>query len=405
MNINIAFNTIIYIMVFLFPGILFRRSFFSGKFNKHFDSGNNFDRILWSILLSFACLFLYCCFVGMFNAHVKEVFTIDSQEILNSFICIYDNQFPSILDNIESLKNVFYNLSSLYILSGISGFSLNKIILIFGLEKKYSIFRFQNNWDHLTTSNSSNNNNHKLGDIHYTFVDIKTSDDELFTGRLHDISYDKEGKIEAISIAEAYKYYILEKPNDITKIDTIKNSISVFNANLLFYSETNDKFVYKKRIKGNIFTLFNAKISNISITYMKISHFFNELQRMSMYVISIFLLLSFIFFVTYAIWDFHIINFTNQYKRIFFCIISLMMMCFIVILLFDLTSFKLFKSNAKLYTYRVVKSLLLLIYLVFPFLYIFDFINFLGLSIMYILLSPVFNFILKRIEKKFKKNK
>ncbi len=154
MNINITFNTIIYIMVFLFPGILFRRAFFSGKFNKHFDSGNSFERILWSVLFSIICTFLFSLFINLVNYYSENslnyLLKLKTQDILNNFVLVYENKFPSILKNTKSLSEVFYILASLYIFSTLLGYFLHKIIFIFGFEKKFSIFKFQNSWDYLT---------------------------------------------------------------------------------------------------------------------------------------------------------------------------------------------------------------------------------------------------------------
>lgn len=45
MDINIALSTIVYISIFLFPGILFRKFLFIGVDNKQFYTGHLFERI------------------------------------------------------------------------------------------------------------------------------------------------------------------------------------------------------------------------------------------------------------------------------------------------------------------------------------------------------------------------
>lgn len=380
MNINIAFNTIIYIMVFLFPGILFRRAFFSGKFNKHFDSGNNIERLLWNILFSIICLSLFCGFVTFIDSFtdnkLTKIFSIDSQEILNNFVLVYENKFPLILNNSESLSDVFYALASIYCFSAIIGFYIHKVIFIFGFEKRFSIFKFQNNWDYLTNSNRQNNINHKLGDIHYTKVDIKTNDNELFTGKLHEIIFDKDGKIEAVAIQEAYKFYRLSKDTENEKIVEIKHSISTDNAHILEHFETSSEYIYRKRIKGNIFTVFNEKIQNISITYIKISHFFEKFQKFLKYIVSTLIMLMTLFSISYAIWDFHIINFSTIYKRIGFCIITPLSFCFLILFAIHLFAIEKFKKENTRFWLDLKNSFIIFLYFLLPYLYIFNYIQF-----------------------------
>lgn len=389
MNINIAFNTIIYIMVFLFPGILFRRAFFSGKFNKHFDSGNNIERLLWNILFSVICLFLFCGFItfvdSFTNNKLAEIFSIGSQEILSNFVLVYENKFPLILNNSESLSNVFSALASLYCFSAIIGFFLNKIIFIFGFEKRFSIFKFQNNWDYITNSNRQNNVNHKLGDIHYTKVDIKTIDNELFTGKLHEIIFDKDGKIEAVAIQEAYKFYKLNKNSEMNKIEQIKNSISEDNAYILEHLETLNEYIYRKRIKGNVFTIFYEKIQNISITYIKISHFLENFQKFLKYTVSTLILLMTVFSISYLIWDFHIFNFATIYKRVGFCLITPLSFCFLILFVINVFDYKRYKKDKKGFWISLKDSFLFFLYFLLPYLYIFDHIKFYKLILILII--------------------
>ena len=95
MNINIAFSTIIYIMVFLFPGILFRRAFFSGDFNKQFESGNAFERILWNMLVSMIMLVMHSLSIQTYNSIFYNVidFGLKNEDIADTFICLYENKW------------------------------------------------------------------------------------------------------------------------------------------------------------------------------------------------------------------------------------------------------------------------------------------------------------------------
>src|SRR5690606_2935427 len=119
-------------MVFLFPGVLFRRIFFSGKFNKTYESGNVFERIMYYLLLSLVSITLFCIFYYYFREITGDIIPvfnhIKADEIIHSFISIYKNEFPSLLKHTESLFQLVNLLLSLYLFSIILGFITKKII-------------------------------------------------------------------------------------------------------------------------------------------------------------------------------------------------------------------------------------------------------------------------------------
>lgn len=43
-SLNIAFNTLIYALIFFIPGILFKRFYYSYSFTPEFQKGNLFER-------------------------------------------------------------------------------------------------------------------------------------------------------------------------------------------------------------------------------------------------------------------------------------------------------------------------------------------------------------------------
>src|SRR5690606_5586382 len=161
------------------------------------------------------------------------------------------------------------------------------LIFVRGLEKRFSILQFQNRWHYVTNSTIQNNRNHSIGDLYYTRVDVKSSKEELFTGKLHDILYDKEGKVEAITIKEAYKYYRLNLINDAVKIADINQQLQENDPNIILHSQTSTSFIFRKRIKGDLFTILNNDLENISITYIKISNFHKKFSKFLKVLISI----------------------------------------------------------------------------------------------------------------------
>lgn len=373
MSINLAINTIIYIMVFLFPGILFRRMFFSGKFNKHFDSGNIFERVLWYLLLSILCISTFSFISQYFNDYFN--INISGQEILDAFNSLYKFDankdknigLPDIIINPNRLTDTFILLIGLYLYSACIGKILNKVIFILGLQNRYTFFRFQSHWDYLTSSNNQNNTKHKIGDVYYTKIDIKTNDNELFTGNLYDITIDKEGKVDIISVKDTYKFYKIEKNDSNTKkIENIKERIKEKESFFILHYENDNEICYKKRIKGDIFAISQHKINNISISYIKLS----DIKEKINIGISLFLMIVFLFSILYGIFDFGIIAFNSIYQRLFFCIMLPISACTIILLY---TIFFVVKNNKN---YRRQKFIVLLICNLLPYLYIFNIISF-----------------------------
>ncbi|WP_163408663.1 hypothetical protein [Flavobacterium ajazii] len=391
MNINIAFNTIIYIMVFLFPGILFRRAFFSGDFNKHFESGNTFERLLWNMLTSILMLVAFCLSIHFCNLLLpfKIEFDLKTSDITDTFICIYENKLPTLFISETRIIQTISLLFSIYSFSILLGYFSNRIIFYLGLEKRFSVFQFQNNWHYLTNSNKQNNITHSIKDIYYTKVDIKTKAEELFTGKLHVISYDKEGKIEAITLQEAYKFYRLTIANDLGKINEIKQALSDNDPHIIFHSETSNNFIYRKRIKGDLFTIFNNDLENISITYIKISNFYEKFQKTVKTILSIIILTATIFSISYAIWDFKLIPFSSYYKRLTFCITSPLILILLILFLISIFDRKLLIENRKKYKTQIKEIFCILILLSLPYLYIFDIVRFIFTLIIIIIYLSV----------------
>lgn len=63
MEFNLALNTVIYIMIFIVPGFLFRSFFYRNEFDKEFYFGNLFERFIWT--LSFSVLMLFVCYISI----------------------------------------------------------------------------------------------------------------------------------------------------------------------------------------------------------------------------------------------------------------------------------------------------------------------------------------------------
>lgn len=272
-------------MVFLFPGILFRKGFFSGKFSKHFDYGNAFERIVWAIIFSFICLILFSTLNIYFGEYPERLFVslkcVNYKTIISNFKSIYSNESPSVFDNKTHLLGITVLFLMLYVFSFLLGLICHFLVTFFEFDRRFSVFRYQNNWNYILGSSKRSNADHKFKSVYYTRLEVLTKDKILFTGRLHDTVTDKDNKIEAITIFDAYKYVKLKKETDQEKIDKIKKIISSSSNNnkLIHHIEDQWSYTYTKKIPGNVFTIFLSQIDNIAINYIQISNFLNTLQR------------------------------------------------------------------------------------------------------------------------------
>jgi hypothetical protein len=360
-------------MVFLFPGILFRRTFFSGKFHRHFSSGNVFERILWGILLSLVAIVCFSFFVFYFKGSkilpIQFNIGFTSKEVIDTFTNLYENRFPDNFKRPDFLAKAIKFLFSLYAFSALIGFLMNRVIFYLGLEKKFNFLSFQNSWEHLFNSNQRNNSSHSIRDIYSTKVDIKTKGEQLFTGTLHEVIFDKDGKVEAFAIQEAYKYFTLEKGKDDGKIMEISAMASGDDPNVIVHSRTNSQFIYRRRVKGNIFTISNGEIENVSITYIKVSDFLSKFKKYISIFVSLLLLFITVFSIAYAIWDFGIIDFSTPYRRVGFAILTPFFSTLVMLFVFSLFNFSALKKDKKRYLNDLKNSFLILLIFTVPYIY------------------------------------
>jgi hypothetical protein len=397
MNINIAFNTIIYIMIFLFPGLIFRRAFFSGKFSNNFNSGNAFERLIWNILFSIISIYVFYILFKYLDVSNHKIFSykLQKDQIFETFKYLYENKFPVLFLSEDFIKISLSWLFFIYFFSGLIGFVINKIIIIIGLEKSFSVLKFQNNWEYLINSNGKNNSSHNFLHLYYTKVDVKTKNQELFTGKLHEIIYDKDNKIEAITIEDAYKFYKCSLIDDKEKIEYIKSSINKDDPYIIEHQQTNSEYIYRKKIKGNLFSIFINDIENISMSYIKIANFYQNLQinLKKLFTISFVLIIAFCF--SYIIWDFNVFLFDSFKRRVVFCITTPFVYSIFSMFLVFASNVKLFRINLKKYLKDLFDVFFILLLFATPYLYAFSILSFkctiFAILIVFIICGFIFN--------------
>ncbi|MCZ2479054.1 hypothetical protein G9H64_09965 [Aquirufa nivalisilvae] len=238
---NIALGSIVGI-VFLLPGILFRKGYFSGEFSKQFLSRDFFQLFINTLIPS---IFIYliawpiCYLLGWTYDFRIILGLIASSENLNlcSIEAIINYQLPIIV------FLIIINLSSFCV-----GISLNIVVRRNWLDVKYTVFRYENIWHYILTAKFFHTNRSQFELSREEIDDIEISycvalvciggENILYNGILIDYQLSHDGGLDMIYLKDA-KRRLINKPSG--KYENIDGSIfvlkyeNVINLNLTFY--------------------------------------------------------------------------------------------------------------------------------------------------------------------------
>lgn len=243
MEINLALNTIIYIMIFIVPGILFRNSFYSREYSKEFYFGNLFERFVWTLF--FGVLMLITCyfFIYLFSLSGVNLISEISYETIQE---VYENlhkeqskiKFPEkgVFD--KKSGDFFIIIFILYTISGLLGFICNRIAIAFN-------FNFYNYWHALFRGRL--NKAPKGFKYIYTEIDILTTDHIIYTGKIKNYHLSKnDTNIETIVIENT------SKKKMETKSTPYSSNRSIEGHNFCIHKDQiqnmNLSYIYEKRI-------------------------------------------------------------------------------------------------------------------------------------------------------------
>lgn len=238
MEINLALNTIIYIMIFIVPGILFRNYFYSGEYSKEFYFGNLFERFVWTLFFSVLMLITCYFFIYLFSwSGVNLISEISYDTIKEIYENLHNVQsditFPDKKTFDEKSGDFFIIIFILYTISGLLGFICNKLATILN-------FNFYNYWHALFRGKL--NKAPKGFKYIYTDIDILTTDHIIYTGKI--------------------KNYHLSK-ND-TNIETIV----IENTSKKEIGKYSPGYPFGKSIEGHNFCIHKDQIQNMNLSYI-----------------------------------------------------------------------------------------------------------------------------------------
>ena len=142
---NLAFNTVILFILVLFPGVVFRRFYYSGPFSQQFIKTNAFQFFVATIIPGILCLLCHYLLVSKLCN-----ICIDKECLAVLFKECNRTEFIVAIKKIErSIPLVVLFNITLWVSAAFWGVCLRAIIRKRKLDLKYNIFRFENRWHYV----------------------------------------------------------------------------------------------------------------------------------------------------------------------------------------------------------------------------------------------------------------
>ncbi|KGO88078.1 hypothetical protein Q765_03205 [Flavobacterium rivuli WB 3.3-2 = DSM 21788] len=361
-------------MVFLFPGILFRKFYYTGKFSNQFNHGNLLERFLWILFLSIVSLVLsgFIIYYATDYFSVEFIHNIDFRTVSKIFESLATNKYPDAFTNEVQLTSIGAVVLLIWILSAISGLFSYYFVTLFNLDHVFSALRFNNDWHYIGIASKENGINRKWGDNFRTYLDVlssKKDKEELYRGRLKQFVLDKDNKIEHIVIESPLKFISFDKtPENQIKIDALHEAC-VSTPSFVVHKEFIDKIVFKKEIEGKIFVLPYENVVNINITYLKISNSFFHVKLAIVRFTLIFFYIILLGLAIFPMVKVPIKYFDTFLERAFFTIVSI----FILTIFLDL--FKSFFQVKSVFYKKLKENIIFAAMFSTLYLYVFEFAN------------------------------
>jgi len=255
MEVSLGVYAVVFIFFFIVvPGYIFRRFYCNGAFSKQVNWTNN---ILANFLSSFVTgIILSVGILFALNTFSKTPINLDK------FLLSIDNLIVSVNaqdenpDKFKGFTDSFYYrylpfILFFYFTAAFLGFFSIKSIQKLGLDTRFKIFRYENNWHYLFSGkllkfkkfDPSIQTTQRR--VKYTFLDVLAENSSekptLYSGLIadYDLNFRDPSKLDRIYLYKATRY-----------------------------KKLNTGEVTLKTIPGNIFTILGSKIININCTYI-----------------------------------------------------------------------------------------------------------------------------------------
>ena len=243
---NIALTGVV-LFLFLLPGLIFRRFYYSEEFSKESFSESYFEVFYTTFLPS---LVLYTTWVIL--AETVTQYSIDFS-LLGKLLVAKEDAVDAFVNAEKHFFEVLGFHITLYGFAGLAGYLTKKTVRYYKLDRKLKLFRYRNYWHYLITGEifdfrrtAANFSTNRVEDIELVFVDVLVHTEEgsvIYDGLLVDYELSHDGELESIHLTQVVRRYLREDPGKRRK-------------------ESN----YCK-IPGHLFVVPFSKVTNVNFTY------------------------------------------------------------------------------------------------------------------------------------------
>ncbi|WPR72160.1 hypothetical protein SLW70_03195 [Flavobacterium sp. NG2] len=257
---EIAWNSVILFLLFVFPGIVFRRFYFVGEFSKQFYSSNWINTFYISLIPGLVIQVLsYVIFINLIyrKLNPQETQNFNNYKFLNTIYSkLKSDSLPKELFDIELICWILGYMSVVIFISFIIAQLCWKIVRTLDWDKKYSPLRFNNYWHYYLSGESLKfkdfrgilPNQKVLLTEADVLVDIGNEGTKLYKGFLRQHTICKNsGDLKAIYLTDVRRYRKDIPPNNIREVPghiMIIPAEKILNINLTYITKEAKKINY-----------------------------------------------------------------------------------------------------------------------------------------------------------------
>lgn len=282
---QVALNTVIAVMMAIFPGFIFRKCYYSGEFTKQFGQSNEFDKLLWNVFFSsisigftFLLIYLFRSLTGL------EVLKSLSYETINQLSePIANNKIPQKDLIYRTYKDLLFIIGLIYFFSCFFGLMLHWLVRTLRLDVRSPLFRFKNYWYYYIHGGKILYNNPENKKLAFTKADVLCEiggETKMYSGILSQYTVNKEdNNLEHIFLTNAQSLKQIKDANGNTtevRRRDIPGAVfcipysTVLNMNLVYVYRNIESKNFQK-----FFTLVFNVLFFLSLTFVAVSLWFD----------------------------------------------------------------------------------------------------------------------------------
>ncbi|TBO41438.1 hypothetical protein [Pedobacter kyonggii] len=303
---QVALNTVIAVMMAIFPGFLFRKFYYRGEFTKQFNQSNEFDKLLWNVFfsgVSMGVTFLSVyAFRSMSGLEVLDSLSYDTVRQIATPIA--DNKIPDKDLMYKTYQDLLLIIALIYAISCFFGFMLHWLVRGLRLDVHFQLFRFKNYWYYYIHGGKilySSPGNKKPA---FTMVDVLceiAGETKMYSGILSQYTINKEdNNLENLFLTNA------------RALKQVKNAAG------------NTVEVKSREIPGAAFCIPYKTVANMNLVYVYRDDRGRNLNKLSLIAINIAFFLFFTFVVASFWFDLSSYGIVGFWEKFFYGIFAFM---------------------------------------------------------------------------------